>query len=361
MKAIIHIGAPKVGSSSIQVLLAKNALALSKLGFAYKQNIKGRGSQFEYPIAALSRMGIHLPGDDNRLRYKCRTLEEQRKNSIPYAEGLVELPRRFPDHVALFSSEHALPWLTTTENIEEFHKMFLEVFSDVTYLAYFRAPEDLIASQYSEHIKTGHTKPFGDFFQSKLNSVSTYRRIGKWLDVVGAERLNVRLLNRNWLEGGDLVTDFCHACGIDGSGLQRPPRLNESLTASGAECLRALNRTIPQLLSDGTRNPLHANLIRAVSQRSSDGQKISLNAGQQRTLRKRMGPDLDWFTNTFFPHDKALFEPPNANNTPTPVEVRDMALDIMAELYADSRMAKMDDLTKAQRDRSIYRQGVGRS
>lgn len=355
MKAVVHIGAPKVGSSSIQSLLIRNSETLSTRGFAYRQNVPKRGSQFEYVIAAFSRRGIQVPGQDNRLRYHCKTLDEQLANSLPYAETLKEFPSTWPDHVALFSTEHALPWLKSKPLVREFDKMFKEVFSDVRYIAYVRGPEDFIASQYSEHIKTGHTTPFNAFVEQKLKEKSPYRRIETWLSVVGRDRLDVRLLDREWLFEGDLLADFCHACGIRADGLEKPSRVNASLTASGAECLRALNRTVPQLLPDGSRNPLRANLIKAVGKRSQNSPRLSLNKWQKKAVLSHMGEDLKWLQEKFFAGNETLFiAKPDSTQALTPVDKKDMALDVLAELFAASRMGHMPELTEEQRKRSVF-------
>ncbi|MEP2889373.1 hypothetical protein [Tateyamaria sp.] len=355
MKAIVHIGCPKVGSSSIQLFLINNAVALAKQGIVYKQNFENRGSQLEYPMGALTRMGKQLPRKDSQLRYKCRTFEEQKRQSLPYVERLKDFPAKWPDHVALFSSEHAAAWLASEELVREFDAMFQEVFSEVQYVAYFRAPEDLIVSQYSEQIKTGNTSTFGQFFKRRMQGESTYRSMERWVNVVGAERLSVRLLDRNWLEGGDLISDFASVCGFDETGLERPPTVNASLTASGAECLRALNRTIPQLLPDGTRNPLRHNLINAVSRRSANAPKLALTKGQRETVRAHHGKDLDWFHQTFFPNQKELFKPKEAQEPLKPIKVREMALDVMTSLFAASRMETMPRLSKRQRKASSHR------
>lgn len=339
MKAIVHIGAPKTGSSSLQHFLFINAEALASQGFRFHRNVRHRGSQYEYALAAMSRVGDLLAGQDARVRYRARTLEEQAEQVRRFVEELPQYPTRWREHTALFSSEHMLPWLRAASHVKALDEMFREVFSEVRYIVYFRAQPDLILSQYSERIRRGASVPFDQFLKVRLKSaVNHFQPAERWAKTVGRDRLDVRLMDRDFLVNGDLIEDYCRACGIDPAPLSRPGRVNPSLTASAAECLRSLNTYIPEILPDGQANPLRSGLLEDVMRRSTGDAKLRLLPEEKKRIEARTAASNERLRKTYFPDRKTLFT--NSDDTETPqarLIARDRALDILAQLYSERR------------------------
>lgn len=353
MKAIVHIGAPKAGSSSIQEFLFRNIDGLAKKGFRFHRNVEGRGSQWEYPMAVLADLGRMLPGEMERIRYHARTLEEQGATARPHAEALAGYAQRWREPVALFSSEHILPWMNKTEGIEAFDALFRSAFSEVRYIVYFRPHDDSLLSGYSERIKRGYTYTIDEFIEKRRKTLGLFRPAKRWRDVVGKDRLAVRMLDADYLKNGDLIDDYCDACGIDPAGLERPPRINESLTAPGAECLRALNRRIPEVHPDGGFNPLRETLLQAVAELSAEGPKLRLTADQQERVDAITAKSNERFRKAFFPERKTLFRPKkNKDRALTEAEIKDMALAVMTDLVIRIRLSEIPDLTEEKKKRS---------
>ncbi|WP_068108292.1 hypothetical protein [Tropicimonas marinistellae] len=357
MKAIVHIGMPKAGSSSIQEFLFQNRLALADQGFRFHRNVKRRGSQFEYVLAALTRAGTLLPRQQQRLHYNARTLEEQSDSATKGIVALEDYPNRWSEDVALFSSEHMEPWLKTPDLIRTVDGMFREVFSDVRYVLYIRSPVDSIVSQYSESIKRGSTQTLDNFVKLRGRRVDIDLVTSRWADIVGKERLTVRLLDKTFLKNGDLIEDFSAVCGFDPTPMTQPPRVNEALTASGAECMRALNRKIPEVHSEGGRNPLRFNLLAAVMRLSADGPKLTLSPEQRNRVENAVADTNETFRQKYFPERDVLFEhrPPKDANVPRR-KILDMALDVMTDVLIELRLNQIDPLTRKQMKRAMVGQ-----
>ncbi|MEP3845592.1 MAG: hypothetical protein ABJM43_09660 [Paracoccaceae bacterium] len=353
MKSFVHIGAPKTGSTSIQTFLHENTGALARKGFRYHVNVKGRGSQWEYPMAANHVEGCLL-NPAQRSRYHANTLEEQAERVKKHLAALRKFPIRWQEPTALFSSEHILPWLKSANLVNAMDTIFSDVFSEVHYILYLRNPADLIVSQYSERVKRGSSFTFDQFFERRLPGLDHYAVVKRWHDVVGPDRISVRLLDRDFLINGDLIDDYSAQCGINVEGLKRPPRENEALTAAGAEALRALNQRIPELDSNGRYNPLRNDLLRAVMQASENMPPLALFPRHQKKLENATAASMEKLRSELFPERPVLFTSRKHGQSITKlIDIRERALDIVAKVIVDLRMEEISPLTRRQKAKAV--------
>lgn len=354
MKALVHIGSPKAGSSSIQDFLHLNTDHLAAQGFRFHRNVRDRGSQFEYPMAAMARAGVLLRNETERARYEARTLDEARAGSEKFAAELKTFANRWPEPVAIFSSEHILPWLSTPTLVSTMDEMFTSAFSEVRYIVYFRSPSDTIVSQYSERIKRGYSFTLDEFIERRLKGLDIFRPARRWANTVGRNRLDVRLFDRGTLKDGDLVADFAEACGFDPAGMETPPIVNEGLSAPAAECLRVLNSMVPEIRPDGSANPLRANILDTVAELSREMPRLVLNSRQKQRVDAYMSESNEKFRRWFFHGRRPLF--PERTDLPqalSQAELSDLALEIMAKLLIQSRMGQLAPLNLLDRHRAL--------
>lgn len=354
MKAIVHIGSPKAGSSSIQDFLFLNAAALSKQGFRFHRNVRGRGSQFEYPMAIMARNGTLLRGEVERARYDASTLEDAARGSEPYLADLSGYAERYKEPVALFSSEHILPWLSTPALIGAMDEAFSAAFDEVRYLVYFRSPASTIVSQYSERIKRGYSFTLDEFIERRLKGLDLFKPARRWANTVGRDRLTVRLFDRSCLKDGDLIADYCDACGIDADGLVTPPIVNEGLTAPAAEALRVLNSMVPEIHPDGSPNPLRGALLEEIMEMSAGMPRLALNSQQRARVDDFLEEGTEKFRRWFFHGRRPLFpETANAPEAMSPEALSDQAQELLARLLIRTRMGEIPTLGPLERRRAL--------
>lgn len=356
MKAIVHIGSPKTGSSSIQTFLHLNSAELARRGVRYQRNVPHRGSQYEYPLAALARRGQVLGGQEARVRYKVRTIEEARANYLRAANGLTSWPTSFKQPVAVFSSEHFAPWIRSIEDVAEVDRMFGDVFSDVTYVLYLRRQEDLVASRYSERVKRGASVKMNGFVRRSLNSLDHFDLVQRWIQVVGPDRFKIRLMEKNFLTDGDLISDFCGLIGVDPQGLKQPPRVNEALSATGAEVMRRLNLRAREVHPEGGLNPARRGLLGAVRNVSWNEPKIQLTAELRSLVRNTVAQSNEALRADFFPDRPVLFEDKDVTTDDmTPDQLNDRALAVMTEIVLRQKLGRIKPIRRSERSRSVVK------
>jgi len=357
MKAIVHIGAPKTGTSTLQSFMKANAAELSARGFRYAPLYPHRKSEFELPMAALARLDKPLPSRDEQLRYGAPDLETQKQQAEADIARLAAEVKGRSEHTALFSSEHIFPWMRSAASIASFDGLFREIFSEVHYILYIRNPEDLVLSLYSQNVKNGGSMRLDAYFRKLLPGLDIEPRVRAWVKTVGRERFDLRLFDRDALLEGDLVRDFCAACGIELEGLVPPERVNESLTATAAELLRTMNSRIPRLLPEGGFNPLAAGLVDWAMSAAADGPRMALSEKQRAVLAKHVDDGNERLRKAFFPERKTLFSAPRKEKEEVPLrkDVLEQSLDLAARLIIQLRMGELRTLTADERKTAIRR------
>jgi hypothetical protein len=356
MKAIVHIGAPKTGSSTIQEFLFRNTEALAAQGFRFHRNVAGRGSQFEYPLAALASIGRLLPGREEQTRYSSTDLATHQATGAAVLAELAANRADWREPVALFSSEHIYPWIVAPAEIAALDRIFAAHFDEVRYVLYIRNQEDLIVSEYSEVLKRGSNQRLAGLIEQRKPSLNWEPRVRNWEKVVGRTRLDLRLFDPTFLVDGDLLADFAATCGVQLAGLDIPPRVNESLTAAAAECLRMMNERIPQLLHDGRPNPLRKGMIWHLTKITPAGAPgLALSPQQFAELQALVAAPNERLRADFFPDRETLFSKPKDRRPAEREVVLEEALDLASRLFIRLRLGQMPGLADTEKATAVVR------
>lgn len=346
MKAIVHIGAPKTGSSTIQEFLFNNSKGMAAQGFRFHRNVEGRGSQFEYPLAALASIDKLLPGAEEQTRYSSTDLASHKATGAAIEAELAANSAAWQEPVALFSSEHIYPWIKSVKAMQALDRMFTQHFDHVTYILYVRNQEDLIVSEYSEILKRGSNMRLQELIDQRTISLDNEPRVRMWVEAVGRDRFDLRLLDPTFLKDGDLLADFAAACGFNLDGLEIPSRINESLSAPAAECLRGLNERIPQLLQSARPNPLRVGLVAQLMKLTpEDAPKLALTPNQRVQIMQGVGEANERLRADFFPQRSSLFSPSKERPLPPRDEVLEQAMDLATRIIIRLRLGRFAVLT----------------
>lgn len=307
MKALIHIGIPKSGTSSIQACLGLNRDALAAQGLLYAPFNPEFGSQFEFAVTALEACGASIGPELERRRLGFADRADQRAYVAAYRAFLDQVLAGAGALRFIGSSEHIHAWLATPEQIAALDRFLCARFSEVRYLLYLRPQDELILSSYSEAVRRGEGQDFETYLARHMR-LSHWSRLKLWHQVIGRERLDLRLTSPDALAEGDLLSDFCKAAQIDESGLIRPPRVNEALSAAEIALRRRLNRVLPVLGQDGQLHPLYRLALRRLEPLiRGDAGRLGLSDAQRAEIMARNHADNEKIRKRYFPERQVLF------------------------------------------------------
>lgn len=315
-RCIVHIGLNKTGSTTIQGWLAANRDALAEQGIRYDpfegQPQPSMAHAIGFTSLAVHHEGRIVPSADARAHLKIDTLDDQ-------ARLVEDFEARAEDSITngnygtyVISSEFLPAWLPRPEMAKLFHDWLEQRFDRVRYVVYIRDQIDWVPSAYAQMIKMGGTESLEDYLERR-GERNYFRSLRKWIDGVGRGKLDVRLLERDFLIDGDLVTDFAHVIGADMANTHAPKILNEAMDADALVKMLEVNRKaekFPNLMTRAMRGQQVTKLLAA-----STGAKLRLtpeqaldvaqrNAESNERLRRRFFPDRE----VLFPKSQALLE-----------------------------------------------------
>ena len=239
MHAIVHIGAPKAGSTSIQQAMRLNRTALERQGI--HPYIPATG-QMGRALSARFRSDRKRLLPDMRLRFE--STKQMQAWSARCWEELAQEVRHERPNVTLLSSEH----FVNLPHPEMFIDELRTIFSDITVIAYIRDPVAQYASQIDQWIRGGarlqHLKTPLEFrYYGQM-------QLGEYLGLLDRDHIVVRNFDQANLAEGDVVHDFFRQLGgilarpvaLD----EVPPRANESMCGAVSAWLLTVNETFDQ-------------------------------------------------------------------------------------------------------------------
>lgn len=360
MRAIVHIGMPKSGTTSIQRFLQGQAAGLAARGAAYARVPNGgpvppQDAHVELGIVQFARAGKPVPDAGTRLSYAIDDPEAHRAFAERYAEALDAALAARAEKTWIFSVEHVGAWTHTADEARALDSWLSERFGEVRYVLYLRRQEDWILSNYSQALRMGSTSELEDY-AAKLRISNYDARVFAWAEAVG-DRFDLRLLEPDALVDGDLIADFAAAAGVDAAGLPRPGRANESFSVAAAAFLRQLNGTIPQRVKEGrVRNPLMRGIQQRLTRWYAGDRKLALSEAEIARIRAANAAANEAIRTRFFPGRAELFPPrPPAEPqpAPTPEEMGRIGIDLVLAL----RTHRMQCMSKPEME-TLRAEGV---
>lgn len=205
MRAIIHIGLAKTGSTSIQRLLKLNREGLEQRGYALRYDTRelldyGRGMD----------TAIHL-GDDR--------------------------------HTLIYSDERLSSRLTSQEQVDRVIALLRQHADDIRIIVYVRRQDEVFVSAYNSMLMAGETRKLSEIETVPLQR--PFKQLRRWEKAIGRSQLVIRRFGTEYLRKG-LLRDFCKHCGLDPMNLQLPESANVSPGADVLELMRQFNIRFPQ-------------------------------------------------------------------------------------------------------------------
>jgi hypothetical protein len=248
LKAIVHIGTEKTGTTSIQRYLYQNRGKLKGAGFHFLQSAGKRNNQ-ALPAYCLDE---HRRDDYFRNR-GIQTLEQRQEFQRRFIKAFDSEIRGLPQHVTtvIMSSEHFHSRIRTEAELDNLSKLLTPYFDEIKIVCYLREQATTCKSYYSTHLKSGGTQSFSEFLERcrpENTYFNYYEMLANWERGFGFESLDVSLFLQDRFLNGDLLDDFTAKIDAALVGELDKPRAveNESLTPFGQALARAVNIIFPQ-------------------------------------------------------------------------------------------------------------------
>uniref|UniRef100_A0A7V6CD49 Sulfotransferase domain-containing protein n=1 Tax=Thermodesulfobacterium geofontis TaxID=1295609 RepID=A0A7V6CD49_9BACT len=171
--AIIHIGAPKTGTTSIQIFCYKNRrILLNKYGIYYpehKQLIRPESGYGHHYLA------FHLFKDDPI----CSRITPEYIDLDNTFEYLKEGIRNRKHKILLLSCERLINSILSNR-FDKFLSILKETYDSINIILFIRKQDDIILSMYGTRILMGLYQSLDDFIQESLNRFDFYSLIKKY-------------------------------------------------------------------------------------------------------------------------------------------------------------------------------------
>jgi hypothetical protein len=326
-RLILHIGAPKTGSSAIQWALAAGAGQMKELGILVPDAQLGAHGEVEGQQVFFVEQSMQQPdmlvAAIERLRLTDMPKGELRAVVIS-AENLIERGQRVAPKLAS-----------------------LNAFFDVKVVAYVRSQDDLLASAWQQWYCKVHT----DLWAWVISEVGRYgdwwAQLQPWLEAFGRERMDVRIYPPR--EHHDSIRDFFEASGLPLEVCDLLPGRSDAINPSFNSVVQALAEGNEGLFASAHDNEffetIHSLLGDAVRKRP--GEHL-FGVRQRSAILQRYRRSNEQLRTTFFSDTPApLFPDPPADATtavrrrPVTVEELREEVDMLTKLFfAMYRQAK---------------------
>ena len=276
MRVIVHIGAGKCGSSSIQNFLRVNRDALLEQGYVVPTSTLAEGGEFT---------GHHVGYFEG--------LRQTEQASAVFVRDLEACKAAAPTgaHTILLSAENL-------SNPNRWSAVFANVCPDGV-VAYIRRQDDFLESAWQQWIaETG--QDLREWLKQAVGKAGDWRASLKpWIGIAGREAITVRRFMLSELHDGDAVRDYANVIGLDCTSLQFPPPVNV-----------ALNAGFGRLLQTRGDNSLFEKVrARTGTKHVKQPNERLLSGAERIAILEHYSESNAWVRNEFFPELAARDEP----------------------------------------------------
>ncbi|WP_251823118.1 hypothetical protein [Campylobacter jejuni] len=332
MKAYIHIGTPKTGTTVIQKFFKLNRSKILNKYILYPKTVGDEHHQtlagFAYNISRLTTHRKHLKLYNNYeyINYRKKILKKLKEEIC----GINEI---------VFSSEVFQEQLSKREIYRLKKYLIFLGFTEVKIIVYLRNTPELFKSLCSMFCKNNEKSIINllPYDNSRIHHICNHKQTLQWWgEIFGKENLIVRLFDNNEFYQGDLLKDFIHSIGLEWDDeFIIPPKQNESLDLLGIELLRRVN-------SISSRYTGVQPFIKTFCEKHFTSKDSHLKFQPPKEIMQSyinyFEESNEWVRQEFFPHKERLFPKKDLSNYKENYELKEMKpeyWDKIAEFIAD--------------------------
>ncbi len=335
---ILHIGCQKAGSTSIQMFLQTNRKRLRRNRIAALETftIKHLVEMNSNPLSFL----LLRPQDHDAKPLV--TQERMNRLGIQSKEELIDLQKgmkgKLHQDVKALEGEcskfvisgEALSHLRVMD-IKRLRKLCGDLFDEYKIVCYLRRQDLYLISRYSTELRLGSVVEFDKYLNRRcdLRHCKYDEMLGGWSSVFGKEAMVPRIFEKDKLQDGDVVADFCKVCEIDDPHkYETVGTHNRSLSALEQLILRQVNEIFAQDWDRGAHVAIR-DLMFDVTAGGHSGRPHRPAPGLSQTIRDDHKDSNELLRKAWFPDLPSVFsEEVTASGRCSPDEPRLTAADV---------------------------------
>ena len=238
-KIILHVGAEKTGTTTIQNFMALNRAAFLKNKIFYPST-PGNSNHTKLAIYTLNKnkgLGERLKIHNENMYAEFRSkFESDLRNEIHESNS----------DIVFLSAEWLHPRVSHENEFSRLRKLLYSLADDVRILLYIRRQDQAYVSYYSTSLRAGNINRFSF---PKLNPkllpyyLDYFSIIRNWVEAFGESSLKVRLFDKNKFLHGSLIRDFMCASEMAWSDeyIESTSITNQALSLFGQDLIRQFN------------------------------------------------------------------------------------------------------------------------
>lgn len=310
MRAILHLGTEKTGTSTIQAFLNKNRDVLYKKGF-YIMKCTQVGAMGDRKLSAYSLLEDEY--DDYHKNELIDSMEGKRKFEASLEEAFESEIKTIPEsiHTVILSSEHFHSRVKNDGNKIKLKKLLDKFFIDYDLIVYLRQQVSLAVSHYTTYLRGGGEATLNEYMDlcnPSNHYYNYYPMLDSWEMVFKPNSFFVKVFNSDELIDKDITHDFLSTLNIELSDFDKIKKTNESVNCTGQEILRNFNKIMPTFIKGVGHNKSKDKLVEIIVDLfSGDGQ--SPDPIKAIEIQEKFSESNKKVKNRWLPDRECLFKP----------------------------------------------------
>ncbi|MCR9134536.1 MAG: hypothetical protein NXI27_00965 [Alphaproteobacteria bacterium] len=279
MNCILHIGAEKSGSTSLQHWFYANRACLAESGICLSDAL---GSPTNRKLSLYFQRRVDgwtktndLEDRDKRRAFLKPALDRLRQE-VKQAEN--------DAHTFLITSEHLHSRLDRQDLLDELGEFMFSLFESIEVVGYVRNQAELAVSAYSTALRVNETRSLADYIKNIGPETYTFNHHASaslWSNTFGNSSVRFRVFDNCLKMANGVVTDFAENV-LELSELpaitSSTNQLNSRLTPLQAAAFRKINALYPRWPNDSVQALLNRKMKKKILKEPSDaGRKLQLS------------------------------------------------------------------------------------
>jgi hypothetical protein len=301
MKLLLHIGAPRTGTTAIQKFLRLNKESLSSQGFQFLEGLGTPNNRLFTLLFSRSQPFRVAPQFSHRHGLSTAEKKDEFIRTRGWFAQIDSSLGREPNSTLIVSSEQLSQHLSSPEELSSLRDWAENRFSEIRISLFARRAEYLLPSLWAMSVRSGNTQSLSTTVKSVTRNLASepqrtsisYRPLDVarlWSDQFGKDAVSIVA----YPDGGGDVTQLFAQLFLDGVQdlVFDAQKFNESPSRAVLEAWRLANRLVPARNHDHTRNPKNVSLRRLLEQPASlSRSRVALTADQISAIREVSEPE----------------------------------------------------------------------